>query len=86
MSPDRSSWPTGSADITQDNRPGLILPPASHEERNRHMSEWKRPSDFEEWAVDKAEELGIDEEAFLSGALWAALVAEGRIDVGDDDE
>ena len=50
------------------------------------MSEWKRPHDFEERAEEKFNEM-VDEgdfpieqfEAFLSGALWAVLVAEGRV-------
>lgn len=55
------------------------------------MTNWKRPRDFEDWANDKAQEvsdageiLGI-EEAFLSGAPWAALVAEGRANPRSDD-
>lgn len=46
---------------------------------------WVRPSDFEELVQDKHDEI-VDEqgpfqdpyEAFLSGALYAALIAEGR--------
>ncbi|WP_156366600.1 hypothetical protein [Microbacterium sp. No. 7] len=47
---------------------------------------WKRPKGFEDAATDRAAEIAAEgeiedvEEAFLSGALWAALVAEGRID------
>lgn len=51
------------------------------------MGEWERSAGFEDAATDRAAEVAAEgdidsvEEAFLSGALWAALVAEGRIDV-----
>lgn len=50
---------------------------------------WTRPSDFEDLAQERAETV-MDEneleptEAFLSGALWAALVAEGRLTLDDE--
>lgn len=59
------------------------------------MSAWKRPRNFEDAVEERAalvvEESEIEtiEEAFVSGALWAALVAEERIDItteGEDDE
>lgn len=57
------------------------------------MSNWKRPKDFDEKAFERAEQF-VDEyaeeygeyqlpesdEAFVAGALWAALLAEGRIE------
>lgn len=54
------------------------------------MADWKRPGDFEERATEQAQEVAGDggiqdiEEAFLSGALWAALLAEGRLAEDDD--
>ena len=54
------------------------------------MTGWKRPGDFEDWANDKAAEIDASgeiegvEEAFLSGALWAALIAEGRVNPDAD--
>ena len=56
---------------------------------NEASSSWTRPSDFEDRAQERAETV-MDEneleptEAFLSGALWAALVAEGRLTLDDE--
>lgn len=56
------------------------------------MSAWKRPSSFEDALQERAalvvEESEIDdvEEAFVSGALWAALVAEERISIDEGNE
>lgn len=47
---------------------------------------WKRPKNFEDLVEDRADlvieesELEDERDAFIAGALWAALLAEGRID------
>lgn len=54
------------------------------------MSDWKRPSDLEEKAQQAFEKIDEEEggwdcqeDAFVSGVLWCALVAEGRLDISD---
>lgn len=53
---------------------------------------WSRPADFEDYAADRASEIAEAgeitdvEEAFLSGSLWTALVAEGRIDLEQSED